>query len=434
MTKARPPLNGGAVTQLCERYVYQIGTEMAWDIERMEPVRISALRLQYSPAAVEAWLRSPSRRDVARVVFEPARQCGVDELNLYRGLAVTPARGECRPILELLQHLVTDSAATDEGRAVVMAWVLRWLALPLQQPGAKMRSALVFHGPEGAGKNLLFDLIVRFYGVHGGVVGQDQLESQFNGWASAKLFLVGDEVITRSELRHQKGKLKALITSTAININEKMQPLRSEANHCNLVFLSNEVQPLALDDGDRRYFVVHTPPPREREFYRRVAKCIDHGGDAAFLAYLLALDLGDFDEFSPPPETEAKRDLIDLGRSPPERFVREWLDGMVPLPVRPCSVEQLFRAYVRWCGRTGVRWGGEQAVFTRHAARAAGERLQRVTFQVPQDSSGRRSVRGWLPRGTGAPDGANVGKWFGECVDQFADDLAGYLGAAGGGD
>ena len=32
-----------------------------------------------------------------------------------------------------------------------MFWVLRWLAYPLQHPGAKMRTAMVVHGDEGSG-------------------------------------------------------------------------------------------------------------------------------------------------------------------------------------------------------------------------------------------------------------------------------------------
>ena len=60
---------------------------------------------------------------------------------------------------------------------------------------------------------------------------------------------------------NNKNWLKALITSTTVQINPKNLPRREERNHINIVFLSNEPQPLALDNSDRRYLVIYTPQP-----------------------------------------------------------------------------------------------------------------------------------------------------------------------------
>ena len=43
---------------------------------------------------------------------------------------------------------------------VTPRWVLKWLAYPIQHPGAKMRTALVLHGPQGTGKNMFFEAIM----------------------------------------------------------------------------------------------------------------------------------------------------------------------------------------------------------------------------------------------------------------------------------
>ena len=420
----KPKDFGGLVT-LLEGYALVYGSDVVYDLARMMPMRVNALRLSHGHDNVKMWLASPDRRMVERVVFDPAGQVGPECLNLFRGFAVEPQAGDVKPWLELLHHLCSASASTPEGVVRVMAWVLRWLALPLQRPGAKMATAMVVHGPEGSGKNLLFEVYASLYGEHAAVVGQDQLESQFNDWQSAKQFVIGDEVVSKQELRHFKGKLKALVTSSKVHINTKMLPLRAESNHCNFVFLSNELQPLALDDGDRRYLVLYTPPPREREFYGQAAQWAANGGAAALMHHLLALDLGDFNEHTPPPGTTAKAELVELGLSSPERFWREWSTGLLDLPIRPCTVEQAYRAFTRWCARTGVRMFEQQPVFSRALKRAcAGSGAVIKVVQVtPGAGSARTSLRCLIPAGCGAPDGQSEGRWMADAMDSFQHEL-----------
>jgi putative DNA primase/helicase len=336
-----------------------------------------------------------------------------------------PRRGDCAPILELLQYLCSESAPTPEACAEVTAWVLRWLALPLQRPGTKMRSALVIHGPQGAGKNLLFEVVAAIYGKYALVVGQDQLEDKFNDWASMKLFLIGDEVVARQELYHHKNKLKSFITGETIQINAKMLPLRTEENHCNVVFLSNEHQPLALEPGDRRYMVVYTPPREQGDLYTRVAQCLTSGGREAFFDYLLRLPIGDqFDEFTLPLMTQAKRDLIELGLRPHERFVREWLKGYLPLPLHVCSTEQLYRAFKRWAMASGERFPPTQVVFSKGVEKAARGRLSLKPVKLDQGFNGRDWLRVWVPGDAGPMDGASIGSWARQAVDAFEAELS----------
>ncbi|MEY2654016.1 MAG: hypothetical protein RLZZ524_1044, partial [Pseudomonadota bacterium] len=248
--KRRLP-NLGGYSRLMEHFALIYGTQTAWDDETRRIVTVQALRLAFTSDSVKAWLNTPTRRMIKpeQLQFAPGRELSEPCINLWDGLAMEPRRGDCAPILELLQYLCSESAPTPEQCAEVTAWVLRWLALPLQRPGTKMRSALVIHGPQGAGKNLLFEVVAAIYGKYALVVGQDQLEDKFNDWASMKLFLIGDEVVARQELYHHKNKLKSFITGETIQINAKMLPLRTEENHCNVVFLSNEHQPLALEPG-----------------------------------------------------------------------------------------------------------------------------------------------------------------------------------------
>lgn len=424
--------NWGDYTRLMRNFALLYGTDTVWDGETRRILKVNALRLAFGSDLVKMWLGNRERRMVLGedVVFEPALDLEDDpsRVNLYDGLTLAPKRGECGPIMDLLRHLCADSAPTPEGVAAVMAWVLRWLALPLQRPGTKMRSALVFHGPQGAGKNLLFEIVAKIYGKYALVVGQDQLEDKFNDWASQKLFLIGDEVVARAELYHQKNKLKAFITGETIQINAKMLPLRTEANHVNVVFLSNDQQPLALEEGDRRYFVVYTPPMRDDGLYGRVAACLADGGHAAFMHYLLTLKLGEFNEFELPPMTRAKADLIELGLKPHERFVREWLGGFLPLPLWPCATEQLYRAFKRWTLSTGERFPPPQVTFSKGVEKIAREKLRCRVVHLDAPVHGKLHVRIWQPDDAGPPEGESLGVWARQCVESFESALGRFMG------
>jgi putative DNA primase/helicase len=305
------------------------------------------------------WKLRPDRQvaRLAEVGFDPAGTDPNIRCNLWGGWPTEPREGDCGALLNLLEYLCSGEARPRE----VYQWVVKWLAYPIQHPGAKMRTALVFHGPQGVGKNLLFETVMSIYGPYGRIVDQASVEDRFNDWASRKLFLVADEVVARQELYHVKNKLKGLITGDWIRINPKNVAAHDERNHVNLVFLSNETQPLVLDADDRRYVVVWTPEKLEEGFYQAVKRELAAGGREALHHHLLTLDLGDFDEHTKPPMTNAKRRLIEQGLDSVQLFLRDWQagdvvyrrDGGQALPFCPCGSAQLYAAYLEYCRRNG---------------------------------------------------------------------------------
>jgi hypothetical protein len=174
-------------------------------------------------------------------------------------------------------------------------------------------------------------------------------------WQSAKLFMVANEVVTRSEMRHQAGYVRHLITEPGIWINPKNLRPREEANHMNLVFLSNENQALLVPRKDRRFVVIRTPGPLPKERYEAVVKEVNNGGAAALYAFLLKRELGDFHTHTAPIWTQAKEDMIQLGLASPQLFWQDFYEGEFPLPYQPCLREDLYRAYLAWCARYGEK-------------------------------------------------------------------------------
>lgn len=400
--------------ELLDRYILIYPSGEAWDCQDEEIVKLEHVGARYGKKYVGGFTTSQRKRVVrARdVVFDPGgeiNQLDQGRINLFRGLELKPdPERECEKLLALLYYLCNEELE-------VYQWVLNWLALPLQRLGSKMSTALVIHGEqEGTGKNLFFGTIAEIYGRHGGFITQRQLESSFNTWQSAKLFMVANEVVTRAEMRHQAGYLRHLITEDEIWINPKQINERREANKMNLVFLSNENQPLLVPRYDRRFVVIRTPDKLEKKRYLEVVDELAAGGAAALYAYLLERPLGDFHTHSEPIETQAKLELIELGLPSPQLFWQDFHDGEFPLPYQPCLREDLYRAYLHWCGRYGEKMPKRINQFMPEFRSMNGVRFERRRVHVNGEARQRRICIMGTPT-----EGVEEAAWIEEAIRDF---------------
>lgn len=377
------------INWLFDRFMLIYGQDVVWDAAKGRLLKVSAGKTQW-PKAFQEWLESPRRRmiDPEQLVFAPDGNLRPGEVNTFGGLpVVADASKPCGRIVEHLRFLC--------GSEEVFQWVSKWLAYPLQNPGAKMHTALVLHGVrEGTGKNLFFSVLNRIYGPdYSTVINQKVLDSEFNGYLSRKLFIVADEVLSQQEKRRQKGLIKDMITGAQHAINEKNMPMRMEPNLCNFVFLSNELQPLALDPHDRRFMVIKVEKSQSPEYYEALAREIEDGGDAGFLAWLMKVDLEGFHPATRPLETDAHKDLVELGMPASERFLNAWFEGDTAFPLQPCALQHLFEAFQLWRSLTGDQSRENQLQFShRLNRREVQKRRMRVllwpTWYDPVEISG----------------------------------------------
>ena len=270
----------------------------------------------------------------------------------------TNITGSCQNQLDLLHYLCGNDPNADQ----IYEWILKWLAYPLQHPGAKMQSAIIVHGPQGTGKSLFFEGYAKIFGKYSRVLGQEALEDKFNAdWAEAKLCIIADEVLANDTMFHVKNRLKGFITGDTIRVNPKNLAAHNERNQMNIVFISNEHRPLVIENDDRRHCVIWVPPKLTEEFFETVTVEMKSGGIAALHEFLLRIDLREFRPWTKPPMTGAKQDLIQQSAGSVERFLQEWasleLDGVngEPLPFCPCLGSHLYKVYERWCSTQGER-------------------------------------------------------------------------------
>ena len=379
------------------------------------------------------WTDHPERQiaRIENVGFDPACTDKDIHCNLWAGWPTTPVAGSCEHLVDLLRYMCAKESKPEE----LFQWVIRWLAYPIQHPGAKMQTTIVVHGPQGTGKNMFFEVIMGIYGRYGRIIDQSAIEDKFNDWASRRLFLIADEVVARSDLYHVKNKLKAFITGEWIRINPKNMAAYDERNHVNMVFLSNEAMPTIVEQDDRRHAVIWTPEKLSPDFYTGLKAEINNGGGAALHYYLLHLDLGDFGPSSKPPMTDAKRELIDQSLDSPSRFVLAFEKGDVegfpaknsPALLTPCLSQDFYELYGEWCRRQGLKALNQpkfmNAVDRKHQGRVERKRVGGTGNPV-------RVLH--LPGGHELPAAQNESEWLAYRLDIFKTAFKDFKATNGG--
>jgi hypothetical protein len=271
-----------------------------------EKARVSLVKKPLAPR----WISWEHRAEVDRLVYEPGQGREVDgQWNVWPGWGCEPKKGDIGPWLWLLEFLFKDENVTR-------AWFEKWLAYPLQHPGAKMYAACLFWSREQRiGKSFVAYIMQRIYGKNWVEIKSKDLDGNFNTWAKNRQFVYGDE-IKGNDAKVDSDWFKGLITQEEVTIEEKFLPKYVVKDHMNYYCSSNHPDALFLEDRDQRFLIheiVGAPAPRAQ--YEVVDKWMHNGGAAALFDYLLSMNLGTFNPREHAPDTPGKRSMILLGKT-----------------------------------------------------------------------------------------------------------------------
>jgi putative DNA primase/helicase len=351
---------GGAdnIVMMLDRYTLLYGTKTVWDADKRTILGYDAMALARGNDLASRWIGHPLHReiDLDKLVFDPTQRVDLNNhINMFEGFPLTPKKDveKVDLVLALLYSLCASEANQDD----VFRWVLRWLAFPLQHPGAKMQTALLFFGEkQGTGKSLFFEGIVKpIYGAHGATGGQHQLESTYTMWRSQKLFVLFEEILSRQDKYSYFGLIKHMITGRDTPISQKFKDDRTEANHLNCVMLSNEFQAIPLEPEDRRFLVVDVRQPLDDTLLAMITAALNDGLIEAFYAFLLEYPLEGFTAHTKPIMTPSKERVINFGRPDWEAFYLSWSSGEMGVPYCSCLSKDLYVVYSRYCSKFGFR-------------------------------------------------------------------------------
>lgn len=349
------------VDELNKEYAWAVKPSRVYRFAHRDFVTIEALRQQYANTKVrmnvgdsvkwvtyaDVWHRSNRRRQHLNIDFLPGKTSVFeDKINQWEGWGVSAQPGDITPWNELLDHLFS-------GDAAMRRWFEQWLAYPLQHPGTKLTTAVVMWSiKQGVGKSMIGESMCRIYGTHGKIITAAELHGSFNNWMRATQFVLGEEN-SSSDKRADGNKLKVLITSDKVFINEKYQPAIESMNCANFMFTSNHADAFYLEDADRRFFVWEITADRKPdEFYAKFVDWRDNGGGtAALMDHLLKLDLTGFNPKGNAPQTAAKAEMIRQSKSDLERWLADVFEDEISITTvfgkQVAHVNEIAEAYNR---------------------------------------------------------------------------------------
>ena len=346
----------------------------------------------------ETWLSSPRRREYLGGVVMAAhpRKAPENACNLWKGLAIEPAPGDCSRFLAHLRDVVCS------GNAEHYEYLLKWSAFAVQQPGTPPGVAIVLRGKPGTGKGTFVRMFERIYGKrHCAHLDRSKDLVDFNALIAGKVLVFADEAFFAGD-KQNLGALKRIITEPTIRISRKHIDSHEEDNNLHVIMATNEDWAVHAQPGERRFFAVDVSDIHqdEREYFDLLYKEMENGGAAAFLHMLNEMTVTAA-EIRDCPKTEALRAQQNQSLSPHLMWWQECLyEGVIGMlePTKTWGKWQptdvIYDAHLAWCRNRPfarplgkIEFGKQMSLYL--TARTGSPAT------VPKTVGGKRGVRCW---------------------------------------
>ncbi len=249
---------------------------------------------------------APPARD--ELIFEDN---GTRWVNKWKGLAVTPTYGDVSLWLGHAEYLFQDKRERDV--------VLDYLACVVQRLDKKPGFFIAHRGAHRIGKDLFYKPLVRAMGSHAArTVDIDNVLGGWGDYLDQLKFAILTEV-DKAQDRKVANAMKTVVAPTASGkrtLNLKGRGVSVQVDCMCGVMMSNKRAFMAIEEGDRRYFVVDSwVPVKDPSYYDTLADWLDSGtGVSDVLGYLLTRDISGFNHNTLPYMTAGALEMVETGR------------------------------------------------------------------------------------------------------------------------
>lgn len=289
--------------EFLDRYFVATAGKKTWIFDRTAPdvigsalnvksfTELHANRFHGGNPVVSAFMKSPKRVTYAGgVVFNPQGVERPTEFNVWQGFAVKPKVGGYRRVLRHIRDVLCSSNSKQ------FKYLVRWMALLVQQPWVKPEVAIVLRSVEGTGKSIIAGMLTDIFGLHGFTASQsNQVVGQFNGHLYDKVMVVLEEAFFAGDPRSES-QAKVLITNRTMAYEWKFMGAESRLSYHHVWLLTNRDWAVPVGADSRRYAVLDVSAHRKGDYpyFKVLADEIEHGGLAAFLSFLLRVNLSGY--------------------------------------------------------------------------------------------------------------------------------------------
>jgi len=233
-------------------------------------------------------------------------------VNIWRDDRCAPDRSPHKWFIEHLNYLMEPEEREH---------FLNWLGYAVQNPGVKIRHAILIIGGFGIGKSIMFHLFRQLFGPSNARAPQNEnLSDKYTGWAKHTCFCLINELKQEGNSNFYNA-IKPFITEDEIEIREMYRDSYTQRNTMNILAFSNEEVPMRLEKGDRRWYVIKSEAKQKDKIYYTdfYNNCTNNAGGV--LTFLLARNLENFHPGENPASTRAKNYIIDYTKSDLEQWI-----------------------------------------------------------------------------------------------------------------
>ena len=219
--------------------------------------------------------QSVYRPDLFKTIDDPIvkDEKGLLQLNTYRPSEVEgkEIKTHIENFKELIKRLTeNEGTGTDskDGEVDLFDYVLDHLSMPFQEPGNKIKKAILFHSKEyQVGKNTFFSIVQEGLGKDNcAVIDPIEAIDKAKGFLEHQLVLV-DEIKLDGDW-HKKistlNVMKPLMTNTDFRMRPLFHNWKYIYSTCNFMLFTNHDDALAVESNEARYTIIDIGKTRDQ--------------------------------------------------------------------------------------------------------------------------------------------------------------------------
>ena len=384
-----------------ERIAYMMKQKKYYDLEDEEMYDGEAIDVKYSKffdgkyTPLKFWKQHKDSKVCVDFTYkpnDPNRFVYVNKklmINVYEKNDIQPdPKADTDIFYQLLKHVIPHDECREH--------FLDWYAFPIQNPGVKIRSAVIMQSDEfQLGKGSLFDLHRDILG-HGNTRKIELAEALDKG----KNYLLNYQTVLIDEAKSsgswsEKAQLintlKTIITEGSIGVRQLYKEYSEQDTITNYWINTNYKDAFPLPYNEVRYWVYFSPAKRNQQMLDEFHLQRLNGSLApGVMADLLDRDLSKFNPLAPAPHTPYRDEMSSMADRPLNDYVKtQYEQGAYPFDRDMLTTLELFD-WLRGSAKLKV-------TRERDVANALSQIGGKCVKQVPVKSVGQRATL-WVIR------------------------------------